>query len=123
MNDVANSGRTVLFVSHNMDAVKNLCSRALLLQQGKIMYEGSVKEALEKYHNLGITEIKFKESWTLNEAPGNTSAKILSYRIENTRDGSTKIHTHDTVRFIFNVWLGFASKKRIDLSIHIFNEK
>ena len=44
-----NDGRTVLFVSHNLAAVRSLCSRAVLLEQGKLKLDGSVNSVLEKY--------------------------------------------------------------------------
>ncbi|MDO4957524.1 MAG: ABC transporter ATP-binding protein [Bacteroidales bacterium] len=52
MHDVAKGeGRTVLFVSHNMGAVKNLCTRGLVLQDGSLYYEGNVNEAVDVYTN------------------------------------------------------------------------
>jgi lipopolysaccharide transport system ATP-binding protein len=49
MNDAARSGRTVLFVSHNMAAVENLCSRAIVLADGSIEFEGATPEAVSHY--------------------------------------------------------------------------
>ena len=50
MNDVAHSGgRTVLFVSHNMAAVKNLCTRGIVLQNGQMVYDGNVCDAVDLY--------------------------------------------------------------------------
>ncbi|MDD7527277.1 MAG: ABC transporter ATP-binding protein [Bacteroidaceae bacterium] len=50
MNDVAKGeGRTVLFVSHNMAAVKNLCTRGVVLQNGMLAYDGSTDEAVNYY--------------------------------------------------------------------------
>jgi len=50
MQDISSQGgRTVLFVSHDMAAIKNLCTRTILLENGKISFDGSVKEALKKY--------------------------------------------------------------------------
>ena len=52
MKDVASGeGRTVLFVSHNMAAVQNLCTRAVLVDKGEIKYVGGVKETVENYLN------------------------------------------------------------------------
>ncbi|XZE54249.1 ABC transporter ATP-binding protein [Planctomycetaceae bacterium SH139] len=50
MKDVAQDGRTVLFVSHNMGAVESLCSRAIEIQHGKLVFNASVDEAIEHYH-------------------------------------------------------------------------
>jgi lipopolysaccharide transport system ATP-binding protein len=52
MGDVAHEGRTILFVSHNMNAVKSLCGRALLLANGLLSLNGPVDKVIERY--LGI---------------------------------------------------------------------
>ena len=49
MGDVAKQGRTILFVSHNMNAVKSLCGRALLLANGLLSLNGPVVGVIEKY--------------------------------------------------------------------------
>jgi lipopolysaccharide transport system ATP-binding protein len=55
MQDVAGQGRTVLFVSHNMDAVKALCNRAILLKAGTIAVDGQTKQTISHY----LTEYAF----------------------------------------------------------------
>lgn len=55
MEDVSkNQGRTVLFVSHQMDAITRLCSRVLLLKDGQFLYQGNPSTAVKKY--LGTEE-------------------------------------------------------------------
>jgi lipopolysaccharide transport system ATP-binding protein len=49
MGDVAKDGRTVLFVSHNMQAVRQLCGRAILLDKGFILIDGSAAVVTERY--------------------------------------------------------------------------
>jgi len=50
MQDISKEGgRTVLFVSHSMAAVKNLCTRAIVLEQGKTVFEGDTEEAINFY--------------------------------------------------------------------------
>jgi lipopolysaccharide transport system ATP-binding protein len=49
MRDVATGGRTVLFVSHNMQAVSVLCNRGMFLRAGSLEYTGSMKEAIDMY--------------------------------------------------------------------------
>ncbi len=51
MGEVSRSGRTVLFVSHNMAAIENLCSRGIVLHQGKLHYDGTPKDAIQYYLN------------------------------------------------------------------------
>jgi lipopolysaccharide transport system ATP-binding protein len=49
MEDVHKSGRTILFVSHNMAAVQNLCKRGIVLHHGKISFEGGSADAVAHY--------------------------------------------------------------------------
>jgi lipopolysaccharide transport system ATP-binding protein len=54
MSEVAEGGRTVLFVSHNMDAISSLCSKGILLDSGSISYQGEIGEATLHYQNNSI---------------------------------------------------------------------
>src|SRR5690348_4823188 len=51
MGEVSRSGRTILFVSHNMAAVENLCSRGVVLHQGMLQFDGKPKDAIQHYLN------------------------------------------------------------------------
>ncbi|MHB1105164.1 MAG: ABC transporter ATP-binding protein [Lutibacter sp.] len=55
-------GRTVLFVSHNMAAVKQLCTRGILLENGRITREGNVEEIIVYYLNLEADTVVYHES-------------------------------------------------------------
>src|SRR5919205_468175 len=46
MNEVASSGRTILFISHNLGVIANLCTRGLLLSHGSVVVDGSLKDAI-----------------------------------------------------------------------------
>ncbi|MBQ3349635.1 MAG: ATP-binding cassette domain-containing protein [Thermoguttaceae bacterium] len=52
MNEVAHEGRTVIFVSHNMAAVRNLCQRSILFDHGTMVMDGPTKDVVEKYYYL-----------------------------------------------------------------------
>jgi len=57
MEDVAKQGRTVLFVSHNMAAIRNICDRALVLDRGTVRFDGEVVKGIAHYHgSLQTTE-------------------------------------------------------------------
>jgi lipopolysaccharide transport system ATP-binding protein len=49
MGDVAKGGRTVLFVSHNMNAIKSLCTQGILLQAGRVFFDGSAPACVSHY--------------------------------------------------------------------------
>lgn len=54
MEDVSrNEGRTILYVSHNMNTVKQLCNRSILLDHGRVAYDGEVDEGISRYLGVG----------------------------------------------------------------------
>ncbi len=57
MENVASQGRTVLFVSHNLAAIKELCQTSLVLSNGKLVYRGSVNEGLAHYSETVATAV------------------------------------------------------------------
>ncbi len=56
MSDVAGQGRTVLFVSHNMAAVNQLCDRCIVLRDGQLFFDGGSAEGVDCYLKLGNRE-------------------------------------------------------------------
>lgn len=59
MGDLSKSGRTVLFVSHNLTAVQELCSTGILLKNGRLTQSGPVSEIIASYQNsLSSSEMK-----------------------------------------------------------------
>ena len=51
MTEVSKSGRTILFVSHNFTAVQALCQNAIVLEEGKQVFEGTVEKAIDYYNS------------------------------------------------------------------------
>jgi ABC-type polysaccharide/polyol phosphate transport system ATPase subunit len=49
MGSVAQEGRTILFVSHNMDSIQRLCSRCLILEQGELIAQGDTASIIQQY--------------------------------------------------------------------------
>jgi lipopolysaccharide transport system ATP-binding protein len=80
MNDVAREGRTVLFVSHNMQAIRRLCERAIMLDRGKLIMDGDV--ATVAAHYLGSVSVPDEglRSWAPADRPGNETARIVEVR-------------------------------------------
>jgi lipopolysaccharide transport system ATP-binding protein len=56
MADVAKGGRTILFVSHNMAAIRNLCQRTMLLDKGELLVDSATDEAVSHYLNQNLLE-------------------------------------------------------------------
>jgi lipopolysaccharide transport system ATP-binding protein len=82
MGDVSRGeGRTVLFVSHNMAAVKSLCTTGIVLQHGGMAFEGSALEAVNFYQASGDMNSSFAHNGPLEEAPGNANIRILKFEV------------------------------------------
>jgi len=67
MQDVSNSGRTVLFVSHNIAAVKTLCTKGIVIKKGQIVFQGGIQEAVSFYQNSMTIENPLVKTYS-NEA-------------------------------------------------------
>lgn len=57
MKEVSGSGRTVLFVSHSMEAVSALCTRVTTLEHGRVVYDGSTSDGISKYLNYSAQSV------------------------------------------------------------------
>lgn len=90
MGDVAKEGRTVLFVSHNMPSIINLCQRALLLKAGRLEKEGSPKDVIQYYLDT-VRSASGQIVWPeLDKAPGNDIVRLQAVRIlQEGIDGPT----------------------------------
>ncbi len=72
MNDVAQEGRTVLFVSHNMSAILRLTQETIVLDEGRIVLRAPTPEAVDHYLNMGLTK-QGERSWTSEDLQDKTS--------------------------------------------------
>ncbi len=88
MQDVRQQGRTVLFVSHNMPAVSMLCTRAILLNGGQIVMDGSPGEVIGQYLSSDGTASAEREWLDAQTAPGRDVARLRSVRVVG-QDGRT----------------------------------
>jgi len=79
MQDVAGHGRTVLFVSHNMGAVRSLCDQGVLLAAGAVDFVGNIHEAVDRY--LRTAMVSRSIAWPMAEAPGDHEVKLLSIEV------------------------------------------
>jgi lipopolysaccharide transport system ATP-binding protein len=121
MQDISKSdGRTVLFVSHNMAAVKSLCTRGILIENGKIKFDGKTADALDVYqkeNNLNIDTEYFGEGlikrvilYSLNQTIKYKSALKLDVYIE----------TQDLIK---NLVLGIIIKDLNDVELVGINNR
>ena len=88
MKDVAGEGRTVLFVSHNMGAVRGLCSKAMLLKNGKITSYGHVNDVIASYFINPTGKFKIGEDGK-DEQIIITEVNLINKLGEHTQDFKT----------------------------------
>ena len=86
MDDVAKSGRTVLFVSHNMEAIMSLCTRVIWIDKGEIIRDGDptsvVNEYLETTSTLSSTNLNLEK---ISKRGGDGSIKFTNLKIMNSK--------------------------------------
>ena len=90
MGDVASEGRTILFVSHNMDAIQKLCNKGVLLDKGKIIDHDNILNVVKSYLDLESNNtgfVKFKIQKNQNNHQGNLiEAQIRNDNTEITAE-------------------------------------
>jgi lipopolysaccharide transport system ATP-binding protein len=91
MGEIAQGGRPVIFVSHNMSAVHRLCNRAVVLHQGEVLLDGSVDAAVREYIKLGEAEVGERVWPDVKSAPGDDTVRMTAIRTRGS-DGTTTAH-------------------------------
>ena len=95
MKDVASHGRTVLFVSHNMQAVNTLCTKGVVLDKGELVFSGPASDAIKYYQNLSFAT---SYHWTGDE--GDDNVRLVETKL-NTQSGH--YHTDEEVEISIRI--------------------
>ncbi|MDI3318642.1 polysaccharide ABC transporter ATP-binding protein [Pinibacter soli] len=119
MNQVSKGeGRTVLFVSHNMAAIKTLCTHGIVLKQGVSVFNGSQYDAVNYYQSSDSTN-SFIHAPDIASAPGNDNIKIL--RLEAAPQEGSELTIFSGLEFqlvFFNAGVG----KNLDITFEVQNQ-
>ncbi len=83
MQDVGKEGRTVLFVSHNMPAVTNLCERVILLDKGKVALDGPAHQVVTHYFSSGSNAMSCRQWEDPGTAPSGELARLRAVRVRS----------------------------------------
>lgn len=88
-----NEGRTVLYVSHNMNTIRQLCTRCIVLDHGTVVFDGDVEQAIgiymDNYSNIK-TEIDLREKKRSEYLSSQMKCKITHVKMLNSKDGVVK---------------------------------
>ena len=121
MNEVSQSGRTIIFVSHNMQAVSQLCTRAILLENGTVSFNGTVQDAVKKYLKTSInTSGPLFDLSLLNDRKGNGVVRFTKLEIvNNDKSDNNFVIGNDLI-----LRLSIIAKmpiKIVSVAIHLFD--
>lgn len=119
MHEVSEGGRTVLFVSHNMTAIRDLCDRAIWLKSGSIAEDGNAKKIVSKYlHETSnpVTEQVWPER---GSAPGNDKVRLHRARLV-AKGGTPAITVRTPLDVEFEYW-NLVPGAELNLSLHLYN--
>ncbi len=122
MKDVSKGGdRTVLFVSHNMASVTNLCNSAIVLENGTITYTGTANDAVDFYLNNNENTLINNLKWDLNDAPGNDKIKVLEIKVAN-KNNDNKFYIDSKLTLFFTLYSNIEGAT-IDATIRVKNSQ
>jgi lipopolysaccharide transport system ATP-binding protein len=118
MQDVSrNDGRTILFVSHNMTAVKSLCTRGIVLKNGVVDFAGNEKEAVKHYlygEDNDVTAMN--RLWDDDTAPEDNGIKLK--KIEIKPENNNYLDTDTAFKIVLDIENN-VENKNIDCSIRV----
>ena len=124
MKDISNTvGRTILFVSHNLQAIANLCDNALWLDKGRIKKIGKASDVVNSYISSSKGN-QNEEEWDLPEtAPGNELIRIKSINIKPQTDEPNAFITVLTpIEMNFEFWC-FLDDCDINVNVILYTDK
>jgi lipopolysaccharide transport system ATP-binding protein len=122
MKDVsAKEGKTILFVSHNMQAIRNLCHRAIFLEGGKIIDEGQPDNIIASYLNKEKTQYLVQEFERPETAPGNEYITIKKVQLSpQYLNGLNVIDIRTPLVVSFEFWYNGAEESKLICGVHLF---
>jgi lipopolysaccharide transport system ATP-binding protein len=91
MGEVAKEGRTVLFVSHNMGAIRQLCSEAILLDAGHIVMSGDVEQIIQIYHQKNLDKNNLINLRERKDRKGNGNVYTTNFSARDSESGSSDL--------------------------------
>lgn len=117
MKDVSmQGGRTVLFVSHNMDSMLNLCNKGTILENGRVIFESGIREAVAEYLSSGKSDVHFIQT------NPNNKVYIKEVRFEGTENqqkGSFSFAENVSFKITFAKQENFLFERKTVASIYI----
>jgi lipopolysaccharide transport system ATP-binding protein len=123
MGEVAEEGRTVLFVSHNMIAVQNLCDRVIWLQRGRLMHDGPAADVIGRYLSTAF-EARTEQTWAdASTAPGNDKVRLHRVALRPATSEPVSALGTSTPLEIDVEFRNLVPDARLHVCLHVLNEQ
>lgn len=121
MQEVSKQDRTILFVSHNLTAVSNLCNKTLYLNKGQVEDFGETGKILNSYLAEHQKNILIQEYSNMDEAPGNDFIKLKYAKLApQLFDGQEYLDIRNSFELTFEFW-NLIKDVTLNLSLHLFS--
>ena len=120
MRDVSESGRTLLFVSHNLTAIQALCNKSFYFEKGRLIDQGDTTHIVTNYLSK-VSHKSLEKHWDdINHAPGSDQVRIKSFRLfPEYQDDLTHIDVRTPLNFQFEFW-NLEEGAQLNLSMHLY---
>ncbi|KRD07473.1 ABC transporter [Flavobacterium sp. Root901] len=121
MQDISKGeGRTVLFVSHNMAAVKSLCTRGIILEHGKVAFEGQIENAVSYYLGGNAETMNLKTFGNEYDFP---VFKLIEISLKNfERSSDDVLQENESIILNTKINIKVEDAKRYHITYHLYNE-
>ena len=120
MGDVASEGRTVLFVSHNMAAIENLCERAILLSDGSLVLDSSASTSIGRY--ISYSDKKLQSKYVFSENTQGKEKEFSFLSVEVLKPNSNELIANTLLSDGFDVRIDYELTqpiKGMNVSFHL----
>ena len=121
IGNIAKEGRTVLYVSHNLGSLANLCPRALLLVEGRKQSDGVSGAVIAEYIAMGRQD-RGERTWNdIRQSPGSDSVRIHAVRIESGGEYTADIDIQQDINIEIEFW-NLKPGSDLSTSVHLIDK-
>lgn len=120
MRDVSESGRTLLFVSHNLTAIQALCNKSFYFEKGRLIDQGDTTHIVTNYLSK-VSHKTLERHWdSIDSAPGNDQVRIRAFKlVADYQDNLMHIDVRTPMNFEFEFW-NMEEGANLNLSMHLY---
>ncbi len=121
MKDLSGSGRTLIFVSHNLTAVQGLCNKGAYMEKGQLIEFGDAGTIVNNYLHH-VSSSKLLQEWSEpTNAPGNEFVKVKKLKFSPVlADNTIVVDTRAAIDIDFEFW-NYIDKAEINLSLFVYS--